>query len=305
MSPVVRGGYAELMAPGLNMQTWNRLRERPEIFSRFLRVLSSTKAYEEDFAHSGLGPLAEKAELELSVFDQPNKLGLNRYIHKTYALAIAFSEEARDDDQYGFIMEMAGMLGRSSRWTTELWGHDPLNLGFVTTRYTTRDGKALFASDHLIDGLGTDLGTYSNMPSAASDLSVSALEEAVQTFGQMVDERGMPVEAIARKLIVHPTNEMTARRILESTDYPGSQLNDINPIRASNFELIVTPYLTDPDAWFLLGANEDVDIRWYWRQQPDTKTWDDEGADATFHRIKQRHSVGVSDWRHAYASQGS
>jgi len=303
--PVVRGTYSELLAPGLIMKSFDRLRERPEIFSRFLRVLDSKKAYEEDFAHSGLGPLTEKPELELAIFDQPNRLGLKRYIHKSFGLAIAFSEEARDDDQYGFIMQMAGMLGRSSRWTTELWGHDPLNLGFATTRYTTRDGKALFAADHPINGVDTSIGVSSNMPAIPTDLSVSALEEAIQNFGQMVDERGMPVEAMARKLIVHPQNEMTARRILETTNMPGTQLNDINPIVASGLELIVSPYLTDTDAWFLLGDSQDVEIRWYWRKQPDTKTWDEEGTDAVIHRIKQRHSVGVSDWRHTFASQGA
>lgn len=302
--PIVRGAHAELVAPGLNMRTYDRLREKPEIFSRFMKVMDSKKAYEEDFAHSGLGPLYEKPELETAVFDQPNKLGLKRYIHKTFALAIAFSEESKDDDQYGFIMTMSGMLGRSSRWTTELWGHDVLNLGFVTTRYTTRDGKALFASDHPINGIDTGLGVFSNIPATSTDLSVSALEEAIQNFGSMVDERGMPVESMARKLIVSPTNEMTARRILETASYPGSQLNDINPIQSSKLELIVSPYITDADAWYLIGSPEDIDMRFYWRMKPDTKTWDDEGADATFHRIKQRHSVGVGDWRHTYASQG-
>jgi len=303
--PVVRGTYAELLAPGLNMHTFDRLREKPEIFSRFMKVMGSTRAYEEDAGHAGLGPLAEKRELELAMLDQPEKLSLVRFIHKTYGLAIVFSEEARDDDQYGFITQMAGMLGRSSRWTTELWGHDTLNLGFVTTRYTSRDGKALFASDHFINGKDATRGTFSNMPAVPTDLSVSALEEAIQLFGTMVDERGMPVESSARKLIVGPGNEMTARRILETTSYPGSNLNDINPIQASGLELIVTPFLSDPDSWYLLGDTNDVDMRFYWRMRPDTKTWDDEGRDATFHRIKQRHSVGVGDWFHTYGSQGA
>jgi len=303
--PTTRGTYAELMAPGLNMHTFDRLREKPPIFSRFMNVKTSTKAYEEDMGHTGLGPLAEKQELELAMLDQPERLNLVRFVHKTYGLAIVWSEEARDDDQYGFIMNMAGMLGRSSRWTTELWGHDVLNLGFVSTRYTSRDGRPLFAPNHFINGRDAGRGTFSNMPASPSDLSISALEEAVQVFGTMVDERGMPVESMARKLVVSPQNEMTARRILETTQYPGGNLNDINPIIAAGLELIVTPFLTDSDAWYLLGDTNDVDLRWYWRKQPDTKTWDDEGKDATFHRIKQRHSVGVGDWFHTYGSQGA
>lgn len=303
--PTVRGTYAELLAPGLNMNTFEKLREKPEIYSRFMNLKTSTRAYEEDMGHTGLGPLAEKKELELAVMDRPEKLNLVRFTHKTYGLAISFSEESRDDDQYGFIMQMASMLGRSSRWTTELWGHDPLNLGFVTSRYTSRDGKALFASDHFINGRDNSRGLIANIPAIGTDLSIAALEEAIQIFGSALDERGMPIESMARKLIVHPQNEMNARKILETSNYPGSNLNDINPIQSSNLELIVTPYLVDTDAWFLLGAAEDIDLRFYWRQRPDTKTWDDEGRDATFHRIKQRHSVGVGDWYHTFASQGA
>ena len=53
--PIVRGQYAENLAPGLNMRTFNKYRERPEIYRLINNVKSSTRAYEEDFAQSGFG----------------------------------------------------------------------------------------------------------------------------------------------------------------------------------------------------------------------------------------------------------
>ena len=299
--PIVRGSMAMLLAPGLIMKTVTRYKEKPEKYRLFNNVQDSKKAYEEDYGLSGLGPLQEKSELGTAIFDEPIKLGLSRWIHKTYALGIAFSKESADDDLYSVIMGLAGQLGRSGRWTAELWGHDVLNFGFSTARYVGRDTKALFALDHPVQGTQ---GILANRPTVDTDLSAGALEAAIQSFGSITEERGMPIESTPRKLIVHPENEMNARRILQSAGYPGSNLNDINVLKDSNLELVVTPYLTDTDSWYLFGDTSDVDVRFYWREMPDTKTWDDDNADATFHKLRQRLSVGFGDWRHTYASAG-
>jgi phage major head subunit gpT-like protein len=299
--PIVRGDYAMLLAPGLVMKTVTRYTEKPEKYRMFNNVQDSKKAYEEDYGLSGLGVLQEKGELGTHILDQPIKLGLSRFVHRTYALGIAFSQESRDDDQYSVIMDLAGMLGRSARWTAELWGHDVLNLGFSTVRYTGRDNLALFSTNHPVQGTN---GTLANRPITDTDLSAGALEAAIQSFGSITEERGMPIESVPRKLLVHPENEMNARRLLQSIQYPGSNLNDVNVLKDANLELIVSPYFTDTDAWYLLGDNSDVDLRFYWREMPDTKTWDDDNADATFHKIRMRLSVGFADWRHTYASAG-
>src|SRR5678815_4605295 len=118
--PIVRGQHAENLAPGLIMRSFNKYRERPEIYRQNTNVKDSNRAYEEDFALSGFGPLAPKGELESTILDEPVKLGGTRFIHKTYALGFEISEEMREDDQYGLIMDLASELGLSSRRTAEL-----------------------------------------------------------------------------------------------------------------------------------------------------------------------------------------
>lgn len=300
--PIVRGSWAQLLAPGLNLRTFGRYRERPEEFRRIVNVKDSRRAYEEDAAITGLGPLAPKGELETTILDEPLALGLVRYIHRTYALGIAISKEMRDDDQYGVMMELAGQLGRSSRFTTELYGHDVYNMGFVTTRYAGRDGKALFALDHPVAGTG---GTLANMPAVAVDLSQAALEAAIQNFENQIDDRGMPIDMRPTVLLISPENRMNAKKLLDSPLTPGSNNNDINTLRDEGITPVVSHYLTDKDAWFLLAPPSELDVNFYWREMPDTKTWDDDDADATFHKIRQRHSVGFGDWRGTYGSPGA
>lgn len=307
MSPVARGQWAEALAPGLVMHTFMAYRLHPEMYRRIVNVKSSSKAFESDFRIAGLGPLAQKSELGTTTLDEPIKIGGTRYTHKTYGLAVVASKEMKDDNQYPEILELAGMLGQSSYWTAELYGHDVYNNGFDTTKYTGRDAVALFSTAHPIQGLGT---TVANRPAVDADLSEAALEAAILNFELQQNERGMPILSQPRTLLFNPANRMLAKRLLNSSGMPYADTfsttpNDINPLQDEGIVPFSDPWITDTDAWYLLGDPSMVDVRFYWREMPDTRTWDDDDADATFHKIRQRHSTGFSDWRNTYASPGA
>jgi phage major head subunit gpT-like protein len=300
--PWVRGGWAEFLAPGLNLNTFTRLRERPEQYRRYNQVKQSTKAYEDTFDMEGFGPLAKKAELAPTMLDEPLKIAGVRFIHESFALGFLMSEEMREDEQYGVSGDLAGRLGRSARITAELYGHDVLNNGFAATKYVGRDGKALFATDHTLFGTG---GVYANRPAAPVDISEAAIEAGIGSFDSMVDDRGITAELGARILLVTPSDRMLAKRLLNSAGMPGTNNNDINPLADEGITLMVSNWLTDLDAWFLLTDPDNSPLIFWWRKAADTKTWDDENADGTYHKIKQRHSVGFDDWRGAYGSPGA
>ena len=301
--PFIRGGNAELLAPGLNRFTFMRLRERPPQFPRYTNVETSGKAWEDTFEMGGFGPLAKKGELAPTMLDEPLTLGGVRFIHDSFALGFLVSEEMREDEQYGVVNKLAGALGRSARITSELYGHDVLNNGFTTTKYVGRDEKALFATDHPL--LGTSGDTYANTPTVPVDLSEAALEAAIGSYDNMVDDRNITTEIRPAILLVTPNDRMLAKRLLMSAGFPGTNYNDVNPLADEGLTVVVSNWLTDPDAWFLLANGSESPLKWFWRKQPDTKTWDDDNADGTFHKIKQRHSNGFDDWRGSYGSPGA
>jgi hypothetical protein len=302
MSPIVRGGWAELLAPGLNMMTFSTYQRFPEFYRAINNVRDSRKAYEDSFRIAGFGPLAKKPELSTTILDEPIKIGGIRFIHQTFALGFAISQEMKDDVQYQEMLSLAQELGTSSYWTGELYGHDVYNNGFTTAKYTGRDGQALFSTAHPIQGLGT---TMANRPAVDSDLTEAALEAAVLAFDLMQNERGMPNLLQPRILLVHPENRLFVMRLLQSAGFPGTNNNDINPLQGLGITGVSDPWLTDHDAWFVLAEPSRVGTRFYWREMPDTKTWDDDNADATFHKIRQRHSNGFDDWRGLYGSPGT
>lgn len=300
--PIVRGEWAMLLAPGLIMQTFGRYAERPEEYRGIVNVLTSTKAYEENNTITGLGPLAPKAELEPVIFDEPLPIGQSRFVHQTFGLAVAYSEEMRDDDQYGIMGQLAGQLGKSARYTAEVYGHDVYNNAFSNAKYKGRDGLALCSLNHPVAATG---GVYANKPPIDVDLSAAALEAGLLNFENQIDDRGMQIDMRAKYLVVSPTNRFLAKRLLQSDKMPGGNMNDVNPLMDEGLSPLIDHYLTDEDAWFLISAPGELGVKFYWRQQADTKTWDDNTSDAVFHKIRQRHSVGFDDWRGVYGSSGA
>jgi hypothetical protein len=300
--PFIRGGWAEFLAPGLNYNTFTRLRERPEQYRRYVQVKTSTKAYEDTFATGTLGPLAKKSELGPTMLDEFLKLGGVRFIHESFALGFLMSEEMREDEQYGISNDLAGALGRSGRITAELYGHDVLNNGFSASKYVGRDSLALFSTAHTLKGTG---GTYANTPAVAIDISEAGIEAAIAAFDNMVDDRGITAEKTPRTLLVTPGDRMLAKRLLNSAGMPGTNNNDINPLADEGLTLMVSNWLTDPDAWFLMSEPAESPIIFFWRKPADTKTWDDDNADGTYHKLKQRHSTGFDDWRGIWGSPGA
>lgn len=301
-TPIVRGQFAELLVRGgLNMITMNKYAEKPVEYTSLVNVKSSTRAYEEDMQLTGFGPLAPMDELEPATIDRPFQLGLVRYIHQKYGLGYGISMEMLEDDQYGVMRGLAGELGKSSRWTMELYGADILNNGFSGTKYVGRDGLNLFSTVHPIKGIPGL--TIANRPTVGQALTFSTLEAAVQQFKRQVNDRGMPIQVTPLFLHVSPEEEMNARRLLETVSQPGGNNNDINVLTGS-LQIVVHTYLSDTNAWFLSAAMSDTDTNMFIRMAPTTNTWDDPKINGAFHTIQQRHSVGFGDWRGWWGSPG-
>ena len=304
--PLVRGEYAEMLAPTLNLRTFEAWRAQPEIYRAINNVMTSDSAYEDDYAISGFGPLAPKHELGKTILDEPIKLGGVRFFHKKYALGFIISDEMRKDGKFNLMGLMSTALGRSSKHTVEIYGHEVWNHAFDTT-YVGRDGLPLISATHPVPGTG---GVISNRLANDADLSQAAIQAAWGNYQAQVDDRGIPIALTPQQLLINPAQELFARQLLESSSVVSVGANATvnagitNPIQGM-LRIISSVYLLDDDAFFILGAPNEIDVRFYWREMPDTKTWDDDDADGTIHKISQLHSHGFGDWRNTFGSPGT
>lgn len=292
------GNFAELLWPGLRETFGVEYKRYKPIWSRTLRTLKSDKAFEKFQGLAGLGTAAIKDEGGGVTYVDPLQGYQKEAVNVTYGLGVVITREMMEDDQYNFINRVPGMLAESMRQTEEIVGTLPWNNGFSTA--TTADGSAFFSATHpLVGG-----GTFSNIPSVATDLSQAALEAAHTDIEGWVDDRNLRIMVMPKKLLVAPANRWVAEKILKTSKEVGSNDNTINPMEGV-VELIVNPYLTDPDAWFLITDNKGGEAAFIRRRSTEYSKDNDFDSENLKSKVTSRFTVTQIDPRYAWASAGA
>lgn len=290
--------YAEALEPGIRRWYGVSYNQYPEIYSKIFNVRNSRKAVESSMSQMGSGLFTVKGEGSPIDFDTTKELYKSNHTHITYSKGLRFTRELMEDELYNIMEGMTKSLTRSRSHTVEILSANVFNNGF-SADYLGSDGSAMLVTDHALGGGGT----LANIPTNSIDLSTNSLEQAEIDIAAFTDDRGLLLRAMSKTLVVHPANKANARRILESTKDPDSANNAIN-VSYNTLKLLVNPFLTDPDAWFILTDVPDS-LVYYWRRKPDFQRDNDTNTQDLLYLSTFRMSVGWDDWRGIYGSPGS
>jgi hypothetical protein len=314
---MVRGAYSQLMAEGAHAAFvhWLNTKQRDEEYPFVFNVENSTKEYEDEWEFSGLGPMPEKPEAESLTYQDAKRGGTVRYLHFTYGLGVRSSFELYDDDQYGIVKQIPKALARSAHFTIEQQAWNVFNLGFTSIK--TTDGVSLFNPQHPLLGgtqatlIGPGLtnlvyapGTYPNEPLQDVDLSITALQLAVQQFERMPDSQGMPIQVKPKYLVIPPELKFIAREILGSPHKPYTSDNEINSILNEDLRYFVGHYLVGFSPWFLTADKSETWLKFFWRKQLDEDFADDFDTRSIKQVSFMRFSVGATSWIGVWGSNG-
>lgn len=234
-----------------------QLKELSTIWTEYYERKSSDKKFERFLTVVPFGDVPEKPEGTIYAFDLIRPGYQKDMTPVEFGLGFEVTETALEDDQEDVLRKQAEWLAFSARYVQEKYAARPLNNGFTT--FLTPDGVSLFNVAHVLKG--TAAGTARNRLAVDADLSFNSLAQAmadVQTETKL--ESGQIVAPIFDwTLLVPPSQEMIADRILNSTGLPGTADNDRNSIKARrNIKLVINPHLSDSDAWFLLASNKSL-----------------------------------------------
>ena len=295
--------FAKFLWPGVKRGFGITYNEWNELYNKVFEINKSSLAFEEDVSLVGFGLAQEKSEGSNIQYDDASQGFVWRYNHTTMALGFQITQEAFDDmlgEAQAFKRGKA--LGYSMRQTKEVRGFNMLNRAFTAT-YTFGDGKELCADD-LPNKSG---GTWRNELSTAADLSEASVEQALVDIGGFTDDRGLKIHIMSKMLVVPVALQFEAHRLLNSVLQPGSANNDTNAIKGMGMfpeGALVSPYLTDTDAWFIT-TNCPSGLICYERQpmKLDVDNSFDNG-NAKFKAV-ERYSFGVSDKRGIFGSPGA
>lgn len=304
MGVISSGVSPKLLEVGLNKIFGLAYNEWPDEYKILFDEETSTKAYEEDLSLSGTGLAVLKSEGGGITYDDMRQEFIHRYTHKTYALGIIFTEEFLEDNQYDIsaFFKKAKSLKFSMKQTMEILAANVYNRAFSAS-YTFGDGKALCAADHPT-AVG---GSFSNMPSVATDLSEASLEQAAIDIAGFKDSRGNLISIMPETLIISKENLFEAERILKSTLNEGTSNNAINALRSTGMfknGAKVNHYFTDPDAWFI-RTNCPNGMKCFKRKPLSFAMDNDFDTSNAKYKAYFRVSFGASDPRGIYGSAGA
>lgn len=290
------GTHPKLLWPGV-YSTWGQVyNSHPTEYTDLYEVQTSTKAWEEMVQITGHGLASIKPEGQAGSYDGELQGYVTRATHIAYALGYKVTYEELQDNQYSEVgSRRAQSNAFSMNQTIENVAAFLYNNAFSTTYYTTGDGKAICATDHVnVSG-----GSFSNALSPAADLSEQALEDiCVQIMG-MQNDRGLMISLMPQSLHVPRQEWFNANRILKSINQSGNANNDLNVLRATNAfpgGIKMNHFFTSPGAWFV-RTNCPQGPMFFWRERPNLTQDNDFDTKNASAMSYMRFSVIVNDPR--------
>lgn len=245
--------YSEDLWPGIKKWFGAAYTDWSPMWEKMVTQYSSDKQFEKYQGQTEFGLAAVKDQGGNVQFRDPYQGFQKEIINVTYAIGSSITYEMMRYDQYNLFQRIPEQIGKSVRRTEETVVANLLNNGFSTAATPTlvADGLSLLNASHLL--VATTGTTLNNTPSTASDLSQSALEQAYIDIGRFVDDQNLPIVVNAQRLIVTPEQQHLARKILQTEYEVNSGNNTINPVSNSRMplDLLINPYLTDLDGWFI------------------------------------------------------
>jgi hypothetical protein len=299
---ISRAQLLKELLPGLNALFGMEYKRYGEEHKEIFETESSDRSFEEETKLSGFGSAPVKAEGAAIVYDNAQEAWTARYVHETIAMGFSITQEAVEDNLYDSLSaRYTKALARAMAYTKQVKAANVLNQGFSGVTYG--DGKTLFATDHpLVNG-----ATNSNRPTTGVDLNETSLEAAVIQIAGWTDERGLLIAAKPVKLIIPPSLQFIATRLLKTELRVGTADNDVNALKTNGAipgGYAVNHFLTDTDAWFL-KTDVPNGLKHFVRKGMETGMDTDFDTGNSRYRARERYSFGASDPLGMWASPGA
>lgn len=299
---ITRDQAIVLLEPKLSNIWHDAYPSQPVEYTSFVNVRTTKKATVTDYKLTDFGNLRLKGEGENIIYDDPIFGPTQAYSPVRFALGYKITQEMIDHELYSQTEKFERALIKSAVDLQETTAALLLNNGFSTTNAngfvaTGFDGLALFSTAHTrLDGGST----WRNRPSTDVDLGVTGVQAALVDIDRLVDDRGRPIYAKAKLLIVNPEDRFTAKEVLQSEYKPGTANNEVNALKDEGLSFMVSHYLTDNDAWYALTDQHDMNF--IWDQRPRGGMESDFDAEIIKRKIVEGFVVGHGEARGVWGS---
>lgn len=277
--------------------------EEPELqeqYSAVFNIVNQEDLYKRDAKLAGFGVSQEIPEGGDVTYDTAISPVVRRYDLSKRGNGYKITDKLWRFDRYGEVRNFERALMRADRDDTETFFAGIYNNATATTVSTGFDGLALSSTAHTrLDGGATQ----GNRPSSFSALSLTALQDAIVAFRNLLDDRGRPYRSDPQKLVIVPDLIMTAVEILGSNMRPDTANNATNAVTRflSTESIIEYFYLTGSTFWAILGTKHDINALWNMRPTQDSEI--DFDSDTIKRKNTKWMGRGHGEWRGFYQGQ--
>ena len=300
---ISRAQLLKELLPGLNALFGLEYKRYGEEHKEIYETETSERSFEEETKLSGFSAAPVKSEGAAIAYDNAQEAFTARYNHETIALGFSITEEAIEDNLYDSLSaRYTKGLARAMAYTKQVKAANILNNGF-SSAYLGGDNQPLFSASHpLVNG-----GTNSNVPATMVDLNETALENAVIQIAAWTDERGLLIAAKPRKLIIPPSLQFTATRLLQTELQVNTADNNINAIKNNGSipeGYTINHWLMDTNGWYLT-TDVPNGLKHFVRMPLKNDMDGDFETGNMRYKSRERYSFGWSDPLGIWGSSGS
>lgn len=297
--PMTTGGFANLLTPEFSDIFFDEYLRQPEEYTKVANVSNASTHFIKEGDMVGLGAMQEMHENQAIPYERYEQGNSKTVYFTNFGLGVQMSRNMYRDDLTGHMKKPMSDLGKSAAYTRELKFWDLLNSGEDATARVGLDGEALFVDDHPVEGVAGD--TLSNLVSGA--LSKTTLETAIELLEGLTNEKGVPIVYQPKTLIIPYQQKWIAKELLNSKLDPESANNTVNSLDGEGLGYMVSHYLTDSNACYLV-ANEH-DLRFIWRDPAEFDGTDDFNTNAAMFKGTMRFQTTFFHWRGVVKITGS
>lgn len=290
--------FRNVVEPLLNSVFDGVYDQRKDEYKQVFKEENGTpRSYHEEVVLYGFNNAPLLPDGQAVEYDEGGQLYVKRYTYDVYGAAFALTKVlVEDGDHIRVGSTYAKHQAQSMVETVETITANHLNRAFNVS-YAGGDNVALCSASHPVIG-----GVQSNVLTSAA-LSQTSLEQAMVTVRQAKDARGKPIRLTGQKLIVSPSNMVTAEVLLKSVLRTGTSNNDVNVLKSMNLEPVVLSRLSSATAWFIQTDAMDG-LKVLWRRRIQKSMEGDFETDSMRYKSTMRFGSGWTEWRSTYGNAG-
>lgn len=294
----------DLRFRGIFMTDWQVSMDSLNEVARQEDISTNTYRVGEIFAGITTAPVSYEGAEYTQYAPQPGKTWI--VTTGIYKFAFTASDYLRKYGNSNQIMEYPSLGVKIFDHTIKIGVYNHYNRAFNASYPTLYDSTTtLCSTSHAL----ANGGTASNRLAVDADLSETSLGAGIELLLRQPNEDGVMVGEVPKTLLVSSEQWQGATQITQSTitglQGSGASGNSVNSITAAwNIKPHFTPYLTDTDAWFIIGQRPPANV--VFSERPNVKPiYINPMTEDWVWRFYDEHVSVLDTWRGLVGSSGA